>query len=128
MLIAEAHRNPLGLVPQSAPAHSLPLGIVLFGAIGVPGVWALWVNLRHEPTSGFSSVLEGVVLLGWLMAESLSTHTLLWLHYVYGALGLFLIFSGIVLSQRPSRCSAQCGDLREQLGDAKPTARLEWDE
>jgi len=128
MLIAEAHRNPLGLMAQSASAHALLLGIVLFGAVGVPGVWALWVNLRHEPTSGFWSALEGVVLLGWLTAECLFSHTLLWLHYVYGALGLFLIFSGIVLSQSRSRSSAQWVDRREQLGDAKTTPRLELEQ
>ncbi|HKO19622.1 MAG TPA: hypothetical protein VJU82_12125 [Acidobacteriaceae bacterium] len=103
LLIAEARRNPIGQLPLNGQAHGLfnsglLLGMMLFGAIGVPGVWALWVNLRQERNSAFWSALEGVVLLGWLVAECLYSRTLLWLHYVYGAMGVYLIACGWVLS------------------------------
>lgn len=115
MIIAEARGNPLGLMPQSALVRSLFLGIVLFVAIGVPGVWVLWVNLRHEPTAGLWSALEGAALLGWLTAEGLSSQALLWPHYMCGALALFFIFSGVALSQSRSRTSVQHGDSRERF-------------
>lgn len=103
MLIADAHGHLLTPIPRSTPAHSLfnaylVFGIALFAVIGAPGVWALWTNLRDEPHAGCWAVLEGVVLLSWLAAESLVFETLIWLDYVYGALGLCLIFSGSVLS------------------------------
>ena len=119
MLIADAHGHLFTLVPRSTPAHSLfnayfVFGIVLFAAIGAPGVWTLWVNLRHEPHAGCWAALDGVVLLSWLAAESVVFQTLLWLDYVYGALGVCLIFSGSAVSC--SRYSLVAGKLRQWTG------------
>lgn len=116
VLIAEAHGNPLGILPRillaSGPFRSWVFpGAFLFAGVGLLGIWTLWVNLRQKSGFGFWTALEGLLLLGWV----LFCPTPLWLHYLYGALALILIASGLSLQSlgalrsgsvggRPTRC------------------------
>lgn len=98
VLIAEAHENPLGTVPQlllaTSPFRSILFqGIHLFGAVGLFGIWTLWVNLRENPNSGLWSALEGVLLMSWVLVWG----TPLWLHYACCVPAMALIASGLGL-------------------------------
>lgn len=102
VLIADAHGNPWGMMPQRllihAPFHSwLIPGILLFSAIGLLGVWTLWLTLRQERDYGLWSALQGMVLLGYLATESVLLRSWIWLDYLYGVLALCLILSGLRL-------------------------------
>ncbi len=102
VLILDAHGNPWGMMPLSVldhtPFHSwLIPGIVLLTANGVLALWVLWLVLAHWRHDGLWAILQGCVLLGWLTVECIMLRTVIWPHYMYGAVGLALIVTGVVL-------------------------------
>jgi len=102
VLILDAHANPWGVMPLSllehSPFHSwLIPGIVLLTANGLLGLWVLWLVLAHWRHDGLWAILQGCVLLGWLTVECIVLRTVIWPHYMYGAVGLVLILSGAAL-------------------------------
>jgi len=107
VLIANAHGNPWGMMPLSLLAHSpfhswsIP-GAILLTANGLLSLWVLWLVLAHWPHDGVWAMFQGCVLIGWLTVECLMLRTIVWPHYMYGAVGLALIALGAVL-RRGSR-------------------------
>jgi hypothetical protein len=104
VLVAEAHGNPWGMLPvellHRSPFHSwLIPGIILFSAIGLLAFWTLWLALRQRMHHGLWLSFQGFVLLVWLFVECLFLRMVIWPHYFYGALGLFLVLSGFVLNR-----------------------------
>jgi hypothetical protein len=102
VLIANAHGNPWGMMPLTLLAHTpfhswLIPGVILFSANGLLALWALWLTLRRAPHYGLWSALQGFVLLGWLVVECLLLRIVIWPHYLYGTLALFLILFGFGL-------------------------------
>lgn len=96
VLIAEAHGNPLGMMPQrllrDSPFRSWAFpGIFLFSGVGLLGIWTLWVNLHERPNSGFWSAVQGSVLLAFMLFWRMPV----WLNYFYGVLALILVASGL---------------------------------
>ena len=102
VLIVNAHGNPWGMMPLSllehTPFHSwLVPGIVLLTANGVLGLWVLGLVLAHRRQDGLWTIFQGCVLLGWLTVECVLLRTVIWPHYMYGAVGLALILLGALL-------------------------------
>jgi len=94
-------------MPQSllrySPFHSYLLpGIILLVANGLLGVWVLWRTARRHSGYGWWVAAQGCVLLGWLSVEIAMLRLAIWAHYMYGAVVLVLIASGIALALRPS--------------------------
>jgi hypothetical protein len=102
VLIGNSHGNPWGMMPLSLLAHSpfhswmIP-GMILVIANGLLALWTLWLALRRRPRCGLWSALQGFVLIGWLIVECIFLRTVIWPHYFYGSLALFLILSGFAL-------------------------------
>jgi hypothetical protein len=106
VLMAEAHGNPWGMMPLSLLAHSpfrswLIPGIVLAVANGVCGLWVLGCVAAHLRHDGLWTLLQGCILLGWLTVECVMLRTVIWPHYLYGAVAVALIVSGAVLRHEP---------------------------
>ena len=101
-LISDPHGNPWGFMPQSLLQHSpfdsyfIP-GIVLLTANGVLPLWVLWLLGGRKQFYGLWVVLQGFILLGWLIVECVMVRVVNWAHYMYGAVALALILSGFAL-------------------------------
>lgn len=103
-LILHAHDEPWWM-PQSllqhSPFHSFLIpGIILFSAIGLLGCWVLWLTIKRRPGYGGWVVLQGCVLLGWLITEVIMLRLVMWAHYMYGVFALVLVISGLMLARR----------------------------
>lgn len=102
VLITHAHGNPWGMMPLSLLAHSpfhswLIPGMILFAGNGVLALGIPGYTLLRGRRCGLWSALQGFVLLGWLTTECLLLRMMIWPHYLYGSLALFLIVSGFAL-------------------------------
>ena len=101
-LISDSHGNPWGFMPQSLLQHSpfdsyfIP-GIVLLMANGVLPLLVLWLVGRRKQFYGLWVVLQGFILLGWLIVECVMVRVVNWAHYMYGAVAVVLILSGLAL-------------------------------
>ncbi len=90
---------PLSLLRHS-PFHSYLIpGILLLVFDGVLAFWILWLAMMAKPRCGLWTVLQGCVLLVWLAVECLMLRMVIWPHYLYGAVALVLIASGLALSR-----------------------------
>jgi hypothetical protein len=112
-MIADPHGSPLGM-PQALLQHSpfpsfLVPGLVLFIANGVLALWTLWLVLAQVPRSPRWTVLQGCMLLGWLVVECIMLRMVIWPHYLYAAVALGLIAAGSVLWRAEER-PAPMGD------------------
>jgi hypothetical protein len=88
---------PLSLL-QYSPFHSyLVPGMILLGANGLLALWILWRVLKRRENSGEWTVVQGCVLLGWLVVECWMLRLVMWLHFAYGAVAVVLIVSGFLL-------------------------------
>jgi hypothetical protein len=84
---------------QHSPFHSyLVPGIVLLVANGLVCAWVLRLTLRSRSGYGWWIVLQGAVLLGWLIVECAMLKLVAWPHYIYGTVALLLVASGIALA------------------------------
>lgn len=101
-LISDPRGNPWGVMPQSLLQHSpfdsyfIP-GIVLLAANGILPLLVLWPLLSQKPRYGLWVALQGFVLMGWLIVECVMVRVVIWAHYMYGAVALALILSGLAL-------------------------------
>ncbi len=109
VLILNAEGNPWGMMPLSllehSPFHSWMIpGVLLLTANGLLSLWVLWLVLAHGRHDGLWAMFQGCVLLGWLTVECVMLRTVIWPHYLYGAVGLALILAGGVLrrGERPA--------------------------
>jgi hypothetical protein len=104
-LILHADGEPWWM-PQSLLQYSpfrsfLIPGIILLAAIGVLSCWILWMTLQGQPGYGWWVVLQGCVLLGWLVAEMVMLRLVMWAQGSYVAVALALILSGVTLVHKP---------------------------
>jgi hypothetical protein len=105
-LMVHAHAEPWWM-PQSLLRYSpfrsfLIPGIILFSAIGGLSCWVLFAALQRQPGYGWWVVLQGLVLLGWLIVEVVMLRLAAWPHYFYGAVALVLEVTGIMLVRYPA--------------------------
>ena len=97
--------NPSGepwSMPQSLLQYSpfrsyLVPGIILLIANGLSSLWALWMTVSRRPGFGWWVIVQGIVSLGWLIVEVAMLRLIVWPHYMYGAVAIVLVTSGIVL-------------------------------
>lgn len=106
-MLAEPHGNPWTL-PQSLLQYSpfpsyLAPGIILLVSNGLLAMWVLWLTLAQVPRYGLWIAMQGCVLLGWLAVECLMIRIVAWPHYLYGAVAVGLIASGLLLWRDENR-------------------------
>jgi hypothetical protein len=106
-MLADPHGSPWNL-PQSLLQHSpfpsfLVPGILLFAANGLLASWALWLALDEAPRYSLWMALQGCVALGWLVVECIMIRMVAWPHYLYGAVALGLIATGLLLWRSENR-------------------------
>lgn len=88
---------PLNLL-QHSPFHSFRIpGIVLLACCGLMAFWVMWQAILARPRHGLWIAWQGLVLLGWLVVQCIMLRLVVWPHYLYGALALVLIASGLTL-------------------------------
>ena len=88
---------PQSLLQYSPFRSYLVPGIILLVANGLLSVWALWLAVRSRPGYGWWVIVQGVVLLGWLIVEVAMLRLMVWPHYLYGAVAMALVISGIAI-------------------------------
>ncbi len=95
-------RMPLSFLRYS-PFHSFLIpGVILFVSNGLLGFVVLLIVLRHMPHYGLWTALQGCVLMGWLAVECWMLRVVAWPHYIYGALALALIVTGLAMRHEPA--------------------------
>lgn len=88
---------PQNLLQYSPFRSYLVPGIILLVANGLLSVWSLWLTVSSRPGYGWWVIVQGVVLLGWLIVEVAMLRLMVWPHYLYGAVAMALVISGIVI-------------------------------
>jgi hypothetical protein len=89
-------------MPQSVLQYSpfrsyLVPGIILLIANGLLSLWVLWMTVSRRPGFGWWVIVQGVVLLGWLIVEVAMLRLVVWPHYMYGTVAIVLVTSGIII-------------------------------
>lgn len=75
-------------------------GIILFTVIGLFSLWVSWLVLRNHEYAIPLIFVQGCLLLGWIIIQIILIQSLNYLHLVYGASGLLLIISALMLSRK----------------------------
>ncbi len=89
---------------EHSPFHSfLAPGLLLLVLNGLASVSMLFLALRRAPRYGLWIAAQGCILLGWLIAECILIRLVIWPHYLYGAVSLVLIASGLALNRASGR-------------------------
>ena len=88
---------PLSMLDHS-PFHSFLIpGIILLLANGVLSFVALYQLLRRRNGYSWWVAFQGCVISGWIVVEVIILRAVVWLHFLYLAVGLILIASGLAL-------------------------------
>ena len=88
---------PLSFLDHSPFQTFLIPGIILLAANGVLSLAIMILALRRIRGYGWWVVFQGCVLTGWITVEAIMMRLVVWPHYLYWALGLALIASGLAL-------------------------------
>jgi hypothetical protein len=107
LLIQDSSGSPMQIpqsVLQHTPFHSFLIpGILLLISQGLLGFVVLAIAIFRKRGYGSWIAFQGCMLFGWITIEVLLLRTVVWLHYVYWALGLILIACGWALRRQESR-------------------------
>jgi hypothetical protein len=103
-LILFPYGEPWGFMSQSllrySPFHSYLIpGIILFIANGGLSLLVLYATARRISGYGWLVAFQGCVAAGWIVVEVIMLRAISWAHYLYFAVGLALIVSGLVLTR-----------------------------
>ena len=93
----EPWRMPQSLLQYSPFRSYLVPGIILLVANGLLSLWVLRLAVGKHPGFGWWVIAQGVVLLGWLIVEAVMLRLMVWPHYLYGAVAIALVISGIAI-------------------------------
>jgi hypothetical protein len=95
----EPWRMPQSLLQYSAFHSYFIPGIILLVANGLLSLWVLWLTVRKHPGYGWWVAAQGCVLFGWLTVEVVMLRLAVWPHYLYGAVALALVVTGLALAR-----------------------------
>ena len=88
-------------VLEHTPFHSFLIpGIMLLVSQGLLGFVVLAIAIFCKRGYGWWVGFQGCMLFGWITIEVILLRTVVWLHYVYWALGLILIACGWALQKQ----------------------------
>lgn len=83
---------------QHSPFHSFLIpGLILLVMNGFLCLFVLFLAIRRKAGYGLWVAAQGCILLGWLTVECIILRMVIWPHYLYGAVGLILVVTGILL-------------------------------
>jgi hypothetical protein len=98
---------PLSLLERT-PFHSYLIpGVLLLVANGLLSFLVLWLTILNRPGYALWVGAPGCVLAGWLIVEIWLLRVVSWLHFVYGAIAMVLIISGVLLRWSQAASAAQ---------------------
>lgn len=107
LLIQDPSGSPMQIqqrVLRHTPFHSfLVPGILLLISQGLLAFVVLAIVMFRKHGYGWWTGFQGCMLFGWITIEVILVREVVWLHYIYWALGLVLIGCGWVLWRRESR-------------------------
>ena len=94
---AEPWSFPQSLLQYSPFRSYLVPGIILLVANGLLSLWVLRLAVGKYPGFGWWVIAQGIVSLGWLIVEVAMLRMIVWPHYLYGAVAIILVISGIFI-------------------------------
>ena len=101
LLMADPLGSPMKIsvnVLRHTPFHSFLIpGILLLVSSGLLGTVVFFLALCRTRGWGWWTAFQGCVLFGWITIEVILLREVVWLHYVYWALGLLLMACGWAL-------------------------------
>lgn len=104
MLIIKPDGSGLGMSPEilqfSPFTNFLIPGIILLTANGVLSLVVVFFTFRQLSGYGRWIILQGCMLLGWIIVQMVMLQTVNSLHIIYGLAGMLLVASGVKLSQK----------------------------
>jgi len=105
-MILWPHQMQWNLLPvsvlQHSPFHSFLIpGIILLFANGLLAFWVLWLVVARRSSYALWTVLQGCVLLGWLVVECWMIRAVGAAHYFYAAIAVALIVLGFAMRGMP---------------------------
>lgn len=91
---------PLNLLEHTPFSNYLIPGIVLFVANGLLSLVIAFFVVAKSKHYIKLTILQGFILIGWIVVQMIMLQTVNYLHIIFGALGVLLVVSGILLTKR----------------------------
>lgn len=83
---------------STSPFHNYLIpGIVLFICNGLLSVFVCYALFRNYKRGALLVAAQGIMLMGWIVAEVFLMHTMHYFHVILGIAGLALLFNGYLL-------------------------------
>ncbi|MFL5752949.1 MAG: hypothetical protein ACJ76F_06040 [Bacteroidia bacterium] len=86
---------PLSLLDHSPFRNYFMPGLILFSCNGILSILVLFASLFKAKHYVLLIMLQGCVLLGWIIMQVFMIQTISYLHFVLGGIALFLLIAGI---------------------------------
>lgn len=100
-MLRDPHGQPWQMaqsILEYSPFHSFLIpGLVLLVMNGLLSLFILALLFQRVRNYGWWIAAQGAILFGWLTVECIVLRMVIWPHYVYGAVALVLLVSGLVL-------------------------------
>ncbi|WP_420153374.1 hypothetical protein [Siphonobacter sp.] len=85
------------LLEHSPFSDFLIPGVLLLLVNGLSSLWISWIVIQRKINYQRFIVLQGLLLIGWILIQVLLIREVSWLHYSFGGLGMVLIGAGLKL-------------------------------
>lgn len=104
LLMTRPDGSGLGMtvdILQYSPFSSFLIpGIVLFVVNGLFSFAVAWLALRHHPHMIKLIILQGGILVGWIIIQMIMLREINYLHIIYGGAGMLLVACGFMLFKK----------------------------
>jgi hypothetical protein len=104
LLMTRPDGSSLGMtvnILQYSPfSNFLIPGIVLFVANGLFSFIVAWLAIRNHPYALKLIILQGGILVGWIIVQMIMLREINYLHVIYGAAGMLLMACGFMLLKK----------------------------
>ncbi len=105
LFMLEPNGHLLGVTPELLKFTSFKNffvpGLILFTVNGLFALFTAFAMLRFWPFCAFWLCCQGLLLCGWIILQLLMLRNFSFLHLLLGSIGLFFVFSGILLLRQP---------------------------